>query len=150
MNENTDSIKQTANTVISRPVVLIVGVILIFAGFLYFDGQIYRKVVQKSPVELTPTKVLPQAHVSTTKDGFTPQTIQVKKGQSVTWINTDKSPHQVASDPHPTHTNLPGFDSQEALTLNDSFTFTFEKTGTFTYHDNLNPLKFRGTVVVTK
>lgn len=87
------------------------------------------------------------AAVEITKAGFYPATISVKKGSVVTWTNKDTKPHQVASDPHPTHTALPGLGSI-VLTKGDSFSFIFEKTGTYTYHDHLNPLKFKGTIIV--
>lgn len=145
MGEN----KQITNTRMARlALVLIVLLIGLFAILTY--TQVNKKTMPKEPEQPVVTKIVSPAQVSITKNGFSPQTIQVKKGQSITWTNTDKNPHQVASGPHPTHTNLPGFDGQEALTTNDSFTFTFEKTGTFTYHDHLNPLKFQGTVVVTE
>lgn len=127
---------------------LLVLLIGLFAILIY--AQVNKKTTPKGPEQPVVTKIVSPAQVSIAKNGFVPQTIQVKKGQSITWTNTDKNPHQVASDPHPTHTNLPGFDGQEALATNDSFTYTFEKVGTFTYHDNLNPLKFRGTVLVTE
>lgn len=93
-------------------------------------------------------KAASEVVVTITNAGFVPQTVRIKKGTQVTWTNTEKNPHWVASDPHPTHTGLPGFDSLSALTANDSYTYTFDKTGTFTYHDYLNPLKFKGTVIV--
>ena len=90
----------------------------------------------------------PSAQVVITKDGFSPETITVRRGTQVTWTNEDRNPHQIASDPHPAHKNLPGFDSPEPLLLKESYSYTFEKTGTFTYHDHLNPLKLKGTVIV--
>ncbi len=77
-----------------------------------------------------------------------PASIVIKQGQQVTWTNLDVAPHWVASDPHPTHTGLPGLDSQGQMQTKESFTFTFEKTGKFTYHDHLNPYKVKGSVVV--
>lgn len=80
-------------------------------------------------------------------NGFNPTSIAVKKGTQVTWTNTDSKPHQVASDPHPTHTNFPALTDDEALNKDESYSFTFEKAGTYTYHDHLNPSK-TGTVIV--
>ena len=68
----------------------------------------------------------------------------------VTWTNNDKAPHIVASDPHPSHTNLEGLDSISDIAPNNSYSYIFEKTGEYTYHDHLNPFKFKGTVVVTE
>ena len=66
-----------------------------------------------------------QSQVIITSQGFEPATLQIEKGHQVTWLNQDQSPHQVASDPHPTHTNLSGFDSEEPLAKDDSFSFIF-------------------------
>lgn len=88
------------------------------------------------------------ASVAINAQGFTPATIKIKKGQSVTWINTDNKPHQPATDPYPSEDGLPGFKAEEPLNKNDTFSFTFDKPGSFAYHDRLNPIKVKGTVVV--
>lgn len=89
-----------------------------------------------------------QAVVTITDQGFSPSTIKVKKGTQVTFTNLDTKLHRVASDPYPTHSTLPGFDSVEPLNVNDSYSYIFEKSGTFTYQDYLNPYKIKGTVIV--
>lgn len=86
-----------------------------------------------------------QAQVTITDKGFIPATILVKKGTQVTFLSQDNKSHQIASDPHPLHTGLPGFIQEKA---SSSFSYTFNKTGTFTYHDEINPLKFHGTIIV--
>ncbi|SRR6266542_396028 len=88
------------------------------------------------------------ASVQITDTAFVPQTVKIKQGQSVTWINTDTRLHQVAADPYPSHSKLPSLFSQESLATNESYTFTFDKTGTFTYHDPLNPTTLKATVIV--
>jgi plastocyanin len=85
--------------------------------------------------------------VQVTSSAFSPSTITVKKNQSVTWTNADTASHEVASDPYPSHAILPALASS-SLNQGDSYTFTFEKTGTYTYHDPLNPAAIKGTVIV--
>lgn len=97
---------------------------------------------------IQPPVVEQPVQVMITATGFIPATVTVKAGQQITWINQDKSLHQVASDPHPFHTGLAGFDSLEPLKVNETYAFTLEKSGTFTYHDHLNPLKLKGTIIV--
>ncbi len=97
-----------------------------------------------TPAEVKST----EATVEITADGFVPATIRVDKGTEITWVNKDKSSHQVASDPHPAHDGLPGLDSQTPLAKNESYAFKFETEGTFTYHDHLDPLKFKGNIIV--
>ena len=88
------------------------------------------------------------AIVTITSGGFVPSTLSVKAGQTVKWINDDDSPHRVASNPHPTHTGLRGFDSKDNLEKGGTFIFTFEKNATFGYHDHLNPQKIQGVINV--
>ncbi len=93
------------------------------------------------------TSNLTPAQVSITKDGFVPADIEVSRCQQVTWTNTDSAAHEVAADPYPSHTTYPELVSPE-LAKNESFTLVPEKTGTFTYHDELNPSKFQATITV--
>jgi plastocyanin len=82
-----------------------------------------------------------------TSSGFSPSTLTIKAGDTVTFINKDSNPHWPASDPHPTHTNYPGFDALRPLKTGESYSFTFTKQGTWGYHDHLNP-SLRGTIIV--
>ena len=133
MNEISDTKQESPNI---GKFIAFALLLLILGTIIYFSPQIKKEINQNNKMQENPslTKVS-SIGVSITQNGFSPQTIQIKKGQSVIFTNTDTSPHQVASDPHPTHTNLPGFDSQEALLTNESYVFIFEKTGTFAYHD---------------
>lgn len=99
---------------------------------------------------LTPAVKLPvpTAQITITAQGFVPQTILVKKGSTLNWTNRDNKPRQIASDPHPTHSLLPLLGRGKILSAGSSYTFTFEKVGTFTYHDEENPLKLKGVVIV--
>ena len=121
-------------------IIAFVVVVAVLVGFLYLNKQ-------KTTSSKTNTKSVAVASVSITKEGFVPATIQIKKGSQVTWTNNDTSPHQVVTDPHPSHTNLKSLNS-DSLSQGESFTFTFEKTGTFGYHDEMNPLKIKGSVIV--
>jgi len=70
---------------------------------------------------------------------FTPQTITVKVGTKVTWVNKDIEPHTVVS-------NDQKFQS-EALDTNESFSMTFDKPGTYGYFCSIHP-HMTGTVTV--
>ncbi len=86
----------------------------------------------------TPTTAVPAgAAVSMTASGFSPSTVTVKVGGTVTWTNTDTAVHQPASDPHPTHTGLAGFDALGGVSPGKTFRFTFTRAGTFGYHDHV-------------
>jgi plastocyanin len=85
--------------------------------------------------------------VSMTEQGFSPANLTVPAGATVTFINNGELPRHPASDPHPTHDILPGFDSLRGLRTGESYSYTFEQTGRWTYHDHLNTT-LTGTIVV--
>lgn len=100
-----------------------------------------------TPSGTAPTTTTAGTTVNITSAGFSPATVTVSPGTVVTFVNTDTKPHWVASDPHPVHTGLPGFDAKSALAPGASYSFTFTTAGTYGYHDHLNP-STRGQVVV--
>lgn len=83
-----------------------------------------------------------------TDDGFSPDIVAVKVGGSVTFVNTGNRDHRIASNPHPVHTDLPGFDSGD-LRAGEGYTYTFTKVGEWSFHDHLNPALV-GRVIVTE
>ena len=99
--------------------------------------------------------------VTLTDSGFSPETITVKKGQTVTFVNQSKSGMWVASDPHPTHQGydgttrnehcVPGYEGAapfDECTVANQFTFTFGQVGSWGYHNHVIDEQ-HGTVVVT-
>lgn len=88
-----------------------------------------------------------QNTVEYTPGGFVPKTITVKVGTTVTWVNKDNDPVWVASNPHPVHTNLPGFDAKKGVPTGGTYSYTFTKLGSWGYHNHLEPSN-TGTVVV--
>jgi plastocyanin len=75
---------------------------------------------------------------------FSPATITVKKGSTVTWTNKDSVSHNVSADESSDLKML-----SDTLADGDSFKFTFDKTGTFTYRCDFHP-SMTGTVIVTE
>jgi len=47
------------------------------------------------------------ATITITSAGVSPKNVTVSVGQSVTFINNDNTPHEIASNPHPAHTDCP-------------------------------------------
>lgn len=78
--------------------------------------------------------------------GFFPASVTVAPGSKVTWIVLDSSVPTVASNPHPTHTGLPGLESS-IIRMGGQYTFTFSTTGTWGYHNHNSPDQ-SGTVIV--
>jgi plastocyanin len=62
---------------------------------------------------------------------FGPMNVTVAPGTTVVWKNLDGEPHTVAS--------ADGLFRSQALDQNDSFRFTFDKSGTFHYICSIHP-----------
>ncbi len=77
--------------------------------------------------------------------GFYPQTLTVSKGTTVTWVNMDLVQHTVTAGSEQAPTNL--FDSHE-LNHMQSFSYTFNTPGTYSYYCDVHP-DMAGTIVVT-
>ncbi len=87
--------------------------------------------------------------VTYTDTGFSPTSVTVKKGTTVTFTNTSTSGMWVASAVHPTHQLLPGFDQLTSSANGTSYDYTFVKVGTWKYHNHVAP-SFTGSIVVTE
>lgn len=94
--------------------------------------------------DTTEKQAVPPPSVFYDGDVFAPSSVTIKVGQTITFKNTGSDPMWVASDPHPVHTNFSAFDQR---TSTAEYSFTFEKTGTYRYHNHLSPSD-RGTVIV--
>ncbi|HEY2678944.1 MAG TPA: cupredoxin family copper-binding protein [Steroidobacteraceae bacterium] len=70
---------------------------------------------------------------------FTPSTLTVSAGSKVTWVNKDDEPHTVVSDS--------GMFRSAALDTDESFSFTFDKPGTYHFTCSIHP-RMVGTIVV--
>jgi plastocyanin len=70
---------------------------------------------------------------------FTPGTLTVPVGTKVTWTNRDEEPHTVFS--------LTKAFQSDALDTDQSFSFTFDKPGTYNYICTIHP-NMKGTITV--
>ena len=66
------------------------------------------------------------------------ESVEVKKGDTVTWINKDSAPHTVTGE---------NFDSG-TIGKDETFIHTFTETGTFEYGCTIHPF-MKGEVVVS-
>jgi amicyanin len=82
----------------------------------------------------------PATAVSIDNFTFTPQSLTVKAGTTVTWTNKDDIPHGIAA----THN---AFKRSPALDTDDSYSFTFTTPGTYQYFCYVHP-HMTGTIVV--
>ena len=71
--------------------------------------------------------------------GFSPNSLTVKVGTTVTFKNGGSEPMWIASAFHPIHRELPGFDQLKSVGNGGTYEYTFDKAGTWKYHNHLNP-----------
>ena len=72
-------------------------------------------------------------------NSFSPNPVEVKVGETVTWINDDSGRHTV--------TSKDGVFDSGIMGKGQSFSYTFDKAGEYTYHCEPHP-NMVGTVVV--
>jgi plastocyanin len=70
---------------------------------------------------------------------FSPTNLKVKAGTKITWTNKDEEPHTVASDE--------GVFRSAALDTDESFSYKFDKPGTYHYTCTIHP-RMIGTITV--
>lgn len=144
-------------------IVIIIVIVLVFLGWWWMQSQKNQTASQPQTPAVTSTiqTPAPSAEESTTSGsmekkeeytikitptGFSPKTLTIKVGATVTWMNDDSTVHQVNSAPHPTHTDYQPL-NLGSIQPGGSKSLTFPVAGTYKYHDHLNPTLF-GSVTV--
>jgi plastocyanin len=83
-----------------------------------------------------------------TDEGFVPKLLEITKGSCVTWENVGELGHWPASNFHPTHQEYPSkeqgclgssLDACRSLESGESYTFTFQESGSWGMHDHVFP-----------
>jgi plastocyanin len=157
--------------------VLVIIIVVVAGGLLWWNSASAPSANQNAatnvPVTPQPTPPIPTETSSSTPtsgapmtatvtyDGnsFSPTEVTVAKGGTVTFTDT-VSNMWVASDPHPVHNGYDGTSRSthcaagysgaapfDQCKSSSSFTFTFNKVGSWSYHDHFND-SAHGTVTV--
>ena len=92
-----------------------------------------------APAQAPNAEVAAGPHVVIQNFTFSPKTLTVTVGMTVTWIDQDDTPHRVASDDK--------VFASDALDTDDRFTYRFTAPGTYRYHCSIHP-KMTATIVV--
>lgn len=79
--------------------------------------------------------------VTITESGYSPATVTIKAGESVTWVNRDSRDHTAIARDN-------SFDSGN-IRSGESFTSTFKKPGRYPYGCRYHP-RMAGMIVVTE
>ena len=117
------------NTIISK-----ITIAALLSGFSLFASA--------GEVKDTGTSGAGQNKIEIKDFAFNPQTITVKSGEKITWINRDEEPHTIVSVEKQ-------FKKSSALDTDQEFTITAGAPGTYTYYCSVHP-KMTGTIVVQK
>lgn len=152
---------------------IILFVILVAAGYFFIKGLITEKPVDTSVYQSEttpateppmPTPVTPSESVSAnthaviiSDTGFTPRSLTIRKGDTVIWKNESSDASWPASAIHPTHKSYPTtggclgstFDACRGLAPGESWSFTFNEIGDWSFHDHVNPA-WNGKIIVIK
>jgi len=113
------------------------------------------------PVGQTPAAEEEEYVVTYTSSGYSPNALTIKKGETVTFKNQSSQSMWPASAMHPAHTVYSGtsldehcpdtagtaFDACKGYSPGESWSFKFDKVGSWKYHDHLNP-SATGMIVV--
>jgi 3',5'-cyclic-AMP phosphodiesterase len=88
----------------------------------------------------TPADTMTDPEVTIDNFTFTPKTVTIHPGETVTWVNKDDVPHKVTSADKK-------FKGSAALDTDQTFSFTFKDAGKYDYFCSIHP-RMTGTVIV--
>jgi plastocyanin len=89
--------------------------------------------------------------ITISNNAVSPKTLTVARGAQVTFVNSDSRDHNIASDPHPEHTQCPELNQVGFLTPGQSRqSGNLVNPGTcgFHDHDNFSITSLQGTITV--
>jgi plastocyanin len=126
----------------------VIGVVIVVIVALFFSNSSIEETVDETDLfikgnVIMPTKVS-RPGCEETDRCYIPSLIVIEKGKQVTWVNEDSAFHSITSGFYDTPTDL--FDSGH-LDPFESYTLTFDETGTYDYFCTLHPW-MKGQVVV--
>ena len=90
------------------------------------------------------------ATITITAAGVSPKSVTVSAGQRVTFVNNDSRPHEMDSNPHPTHTDCPeisvGFIAAGASATTQNL--TTRRTCGYHDHEQDQVTALQGTITI--
>jgi plastocyanin len=120
-----------------------------------------EEIIEETVKEVMVKETGNELTIEVTKEGFSPNSLTVSVGDTVTFVSKDAQKHWPATDVHPTHTNYPEsninrcrvaqegemFDACRGLNEEETFSFKFNAVGKWAFHDHLNP-RSKGMITV--
>jgi len=111
----------------------------LLCGIAFLNLSLFALAGEMKNADETTTK---QNRIEIKDFAFNPQTITVKSGEKVTWINRDEEPHTIVSVEKQ-------FKKSTALDTDQEFTITAGAPGTYNYFCSVHP-KMTGIIIVEK
>jgi plastocyanin len=102
-----------------------------------------------TPTAPTPTPTT--ATITITASGVSPRTVTISAGSRVTFVNNDTRAHDMASDPHPSHTACPEINDVGFLQPGQSRTtgnLNTARTCGFHDHNRDTDTSLQGSIVI--
>lgn len=128
-------------------IILAIFLIVVAAVFLLVNRPEVEETTLPSQIENGDEAVVSET-VIYSDEGFHPAIVTVLEGETVRFYNDSSRNMWVASNPHPTHTIYPEFDQSTAVDSGGSFDFTFNRIGTWEYHNHTFSL--HGGVIIVE
>ena len=139
---------------------LILGIVVIIVlgalGWFFYSTSSTKSeqpaaTTTKEESSTTSSAEVSEENIITYNDsGFGPQSLTLKSGESLTWVNNSSRNVQVGSALHPTPTvnqEITGNDFVIELAPGESTKVQLAKTGEWGYHDHLRP-SMTGKIIV--
>ena len=113
--------------------------VALLCGIAFLNLSLFAIAGEMKNVDETTTN---QNRIEIKDFAFNPQTLTVKSGEKVTWINRDEEPHTIVSVEKQ-------FKKSTALDTDQEFTITAGAPGTYSYFCSVHP-KMTGIIIVEK
>ena len=128
--------------------IAVITVIILVTIALSFSNYSFEENVEETDLTIIGDVIMP---TKVSRPGceendrcYIPSVIVIEKGKQVTWVNEDSAFHSITSGYYGAPTDL--FDSGH-LDPFESYTLTFDETGTYDYFCTLHPW-MKGQVIV--
>lgn len=114
---------------------------IVLAAVLLFVAACKKDTSPTNPVAPdTGTPGPSGATITIQNNAVSPTSVSITVGQSVTFVNSDSRTHDMASDPHPTHTDCPAINAVGAIgTGQTKLTNALSRAATCGFHDHTDP-----------
>lgn len=119
---------------------VIVGVVVVVSFIaivgLLTSGRDNKQASQKNPQSSSPVnETKTENTVEISNFSFKPETLTIKKGTTVTWLNNDATKHNVIFDDE----SAGKVEDSRLISKGEKLQYTFDKVGKFTYHCQPHP-----------